>query len=93
MHVDKNVNVHIQTVTKKLYNQKMIFLKTLLGYSQYYFFILVETKVEASTQTLFDVHRWSRSRDTDHFIKSSKNHLVQFSPLPCTLKAVTMNAQ
>ena len=32
------------------------------------------------------VHRWSRSRNTDHFLKSSKNHLIQFPPLVCTLK-------
>ncbi len=44
-------------------------------------------------KTLFDVQRGSRSRDTDPFIKSSKNHLVQFSPLVCTLNAVMMNAQ
>ncbi len=28
-----------------------------------------------------------RSRDTDHFQKSLKNHLVQFSPIVCTLKS------
>ncbi len=87
------VKLTIQTVTKKLDNQKIVFLKNFSGKIQYYFFILVETTVEASKQTLFDVHRWSRSRDTDPFIKSSKNYLVQFSPLVCVLKAVTMNAQ
>ena len=33
--------------------------------------MLVETKVEASKNTiLFHVHRWSKSRDTYHFLKS-----------------------
>ncbi len=33
---------------KKKYNQKHVFLKAFSGYIQYYFFILVETKVKAS---------------------------------------------
>ena len=38
-----------QTVTKKkLFNQKIVFLKTFIGIIQYYFYIIVETKVEAS---------------------------------------------
>ncbi len=83
----------VQTVTKKTIQSKNRIFENFFRINSILFFHIVETKDKASKQTLFDVHRWSRSRDTDHFITASKNRLVQFSPLVCTLKAVTMNAQ
>ena len=69
---------------RKNYTFKKLYFWNLFRINSILFFILVETKtkVPASKLTLFDVHRWSRSRDTSHCLKELKNELVQSRVFP-----------
>ncbi len=51
---------YILYVTKKIQSENHIFRK-LSEYIQFYFFKSFDIKVVAPKQTLFDVHRWSKS--------------------------------